>query len=166
MFLLLVIASVNDPAPVEFDCDKAVVVGMRPGSCWDRFGRNVEAIEGPVIAGRQTIQLLHQPEWGTGTYRDAVILLAKEGARYRQLWTHTLVHLEIDQPGAQPGVATAKTYKWTWDSAAQRITVTGLSLVGDITDVETGEVVGERRELPVEHYCFSTGTLRFERCGP
>jgi hypothetical protein len=166
MLVLVALASMADSPSIDFDCDRAVVIGMPPGSCWDRFGRNVETVEGPLIAGRPTVQLLHQPEWGTGTYRDAVTLLAKEGARYRPLWTHTLIHLETGQPGAESDAATAKTYKWTWDSVAQRITVTGLSLAGDITDVEAGEVDGERRELPVEHYCYSAVALRFERCGP
>lgn len=166
MFLLLAIGALTEPEPVEFDCDKAVVVGMPPGTCWDRFGRNVEAIEGPVVAGKPTVQVLHQPEWGTGYFKDAVMLLARESERYRVLWSHVLIELDSGQPGSDPDIAEAKSYKWTLDPAGQRIAVTGISMSGDITDVYEEQVVGERRVLPPEYYCYSSAARRFERCNP
>jgi hypothetical protein len=158
--LALMIAAASY-APTKFNCDTALIEGKPSGACDNKLGQFIDARDGPRVAGRPTIAVRYQPEWGTNLYVEAVALLQRQGPRYRVLWSHSVVQATAGLPGVADE---ATVYAWTFNPGSQRISVSGSRTVGKVVKIRTGEALGRRTRLSPEAYCYAIGARRFQRC--
>jgi hypothetical protein len=159
MAMLMAAAPAASRSYVTFKCDPETIVG----TCASELGRYVDHRPGPRIDGRPTLLLSYEPSTSLDFHDEEVAILQKNGARYRVLWSHPTIYAWAMPPAVSGFPTYATVYKWSFDPKTRRITVTGTKTIGRILDMWTGMVVGRRRNLPREVYCY-TANARFERC--
>jgi hypothetical protein len=118
--------------------------------------------EGPLLNGRRTIEVLYAPGSGTNIAEQHVALIEFHGRKIAQLWDHASI-----ETGTAPLVPKDEsyTYRWRYLDGGARIAVTGLDTVGRVKPRSwPWTVIGRRRALKEQSYCFSAKANRYAPC--
>jgi hypothetical protein len=122
-----------------------------------------QAVRGPMVNGKETLEVLYVPETGTGINHQSVALLQFDGNSISVLWNHPSQNIDTFPNGLlgandDPRLRTTREiYRWEYEKNGTGIRVTGL---------RTTELGRAKRtqKLPSEHWCFQPTTRKFEAC--
>jgi hypothetical protein len=122
-----------------------------------------QATQGPVVNGKETLEVLYVPATGTGINLQSVALLQFDGNAISVLWDHPSRNIN-SFPNAMSGGAadderwrtTTEVYRWEYVSGTE-IRVTG----SEKTEID--KAVSTRKLRP-ERYCWRPSTHKFAAC--
>jgi phage-related protein len=120
-----------------------------------QLGRFDSAKPGPSVGGAPTVEVLYEPQYGTGFKQQSVSLLRVVRGEWRPIWTHLSEDSSID-----PFIDAEdhKRFHWRYEAGGNRVRVTGshASL--------SKEHARREAALAVETYCYRPASQRFVRC--
>jgi len=122
----------------------------------EKLGRFDSAKAGPIVGGAATVEVLHEPQYGTGFKQQSVTLLQAVGAEWRPLWTHLSEDTRFDP---QSDAEDRTIYRWRYEADGSRVRVTGSHTN------QSSKGRHHRRRLAAEAYCFTRTDRQFDRCG-
>lgn len=123
-----------------------------------------QAMQGPIVNGRATLEVLYVPATGSGINLQSVALLQFDGKAVSVLWDHLSRNINSFPNALDGGAAdderwrtTTDVFRWEYTKNGTEIRVTGSQ------KNELGKATRTHKLRP-ERYCLQPSTHKFATC--
>lgn len=127
------------------------------------IGKGDSQRPGPMIDGRPSLIVIHDPEWGTDFMTNYVAVFQYRNGAIAKLWDHPSF-LGVYPPKGLGGHWEETFYRWRFTSGARRIEVTGRDVIYRDEEPHRRKDVRRIRLLKPEHFCLNVRAMKYRPC--